>query len=265
VRQVAERQVAELAARAGGQVLIERFDALHNVRSKGFRDIVTDADVAAQDAIVSVIRQHFPEHGLLSEENLSTGGDGKWVWVIDPLDGTVNYSRCIPCFAVSIALIAQGEPTLGVVFDPLHNRLFAAERGAGANLNGQPLHVSTRAHIAQAVVGLDWARDPVVRGRVLDSLNRVAPQAGTVRAIGSAALALCYVAAGWLDAYFHLALQAWDQAAAGLIIRQAGGTITDPSGAAWSFTTPGCVASNGLIHSAVLELIHANVEIAGTG
>ncbi len=259
------RQEAELAARAGGQALIERFGGSHEVRSKGFRDIVTEADVAAQDAIVTVLRQHFPEHGLLSEENLATASASEHVWVIDPLDGTVNYSRHMPCFAVSIALVTRGEPELGVVFDPLHNRLFAAERGQGATLNGQALRVSTRAHTAQAVVGLDWARDPLVRGRLLNSLNRVAPQVGTVRAIGSAALALCYVAAGWLDAYFHLALQAWDQAAAGLIIREAGGTITDPFGAAWSFTTPGCVASNGLIHSAIVELIHADAESTGTG
>jgi myo-inositol-1(or 4)-monophosphatase len=235
--------------------LLDLFSKTRDVRSKGFRDIVTDADTAAQDAIVAIIRQHFPHHSLLSEEGVSTCNGGDWLWVIDPLDGTVNYSRCLPCFAVSVAMVAQGEPVIGVVFDPLHERLFAAERHAGATLNGQPLHVSARPTPAAAVVGMDWARDPVVRGHTLASLNHIAPAVGTVRAIGSATLALCYVAAGWLDAYVHFALQPWDVAAAGLIIHEAGGTLSDPSGAEWVYTSPACVASNGLIHSAMLSLV----------
>lgn len=255
-----QAQVASLAARAGGQVLLDRFRLVRDIRSKGFRDIVTDADLAAQEAIAAVIRQHFPEHGILSEEGLSTHGDSDWLWVIDPLDGTVNYSRCIPGFASSVALVVRGEPAVGVAFDPLHNYLFAAERGAGATLNGQPLHVSSRAEVAQAVAGFDWARAPAVRRRVLASLTNVASAAATMRTIGSAVLALCYVAAGWLDAYFHFALQPWDVAAAGLIVREAGGTVSDPSGAAWTYTAPACVASNGLIHQAMLGLMQTQDE-----
>lgn len=247
------RDVAELAARTGGQTLLAKFHAARDIRSKGFRDIVTDADVASQEAIVAIIRRHFPDHGLLSEEGLSAHNDSDYIWVIDPLDGTVNYAHCIPTFAVSVGLVAQGEPLIGIVFDPLHDYLFAAERGRGATLNGQPIHVSACANIAHAVVGLDWARNPTIRAQVLSSLNRVAPAVGTVRAIGSAALALCYVAAGWLDAYFHFALQAWDSAAAGLIVREAGGTLTNPDGAAWTYTQPACVASNGIIHSTMLD------------
>lgn len=249
------RSVAELAARAGGQVLLERFHAAREVRLKGLRDIVTDADTAAQDAIIAAIRQHFPEHGLLCEEGLSTHTDSDWVWVIDPLDGTVNYSRCLPNFCVSVAAIEGGQPTVGAVFDPLRDHLFAAERGAGASLNGQPLRVSSRADIAQAVIGLDWARLPAVRSQVIANLSRVAPVVGTMRALGSAALALCYVAAGWLDGYFHLALQPWDGAAAGLMIHEAGGALTTPSGTDWVYTLASCVASNGLIHSELLALV----------
>lgn len=249
------KDVAELAARTGGQTLIEKFHAARDIRSKGLRDIVTDADVASQEAIVAIIRQHFPDHGLLSEEGLSANDDSDYIWVIDPLDGTVNYAHCLPAFAVSVGLVAHGEPLVGIVFDPLRDYLFVAERGQGATLNGQPIHVSACANMANAVVGLDWARAPTLRARVLDSLNQVAPVVGTVRAIGSAVLALCYVAAGWLDAYFHFALQVWDSAAAGLIVREAGGALTDPHGAAWTYTQPACVASNGIIHSTMLDLM----------
>ncbi len=254
------RSVAELAARAGGQVLLERFHAAREVRLKGWRDIVTDADTAAQDAVIAAIRQHFPEHGLLSEEGLSTDTNNDWVWVIDPLDGTVNYSRCLPNFCVSVAAVESSQPVVGAVFDPLRGHLFAAERGAGASLNGQPLRASNCAHIAQAVIGMDWARLPAVRSQVIASLSRVAPLAGTIRAIGSAALALCYVAAGWLDGYFHLALQPWDGAAAGLMIHEAGGTLTTPSGTDWTYTQAGCIASNGPIHSELLALVKEPAE-----
>lgn len=254
------RSIAEQAARAGGQVLLERFSSAHTIRSKGFRDIVTEADTASQDAILKIIRQHFPEHDVLSEEGQASRQAHEWLWVVDPLDGTVNYSRCLPGFAVSLAAVQHGQAMLGVVFDPLHERLFVAERDAGAALNGQALHVSQRADIAQCVIGLDWARSQAVRERVVASLGRVAPAVGTLRAIGSAALALCYVAAGWLDAYFHLALQAWDGAAAGLLIQEAGGTLSTPGGQAWTYSAPACVASNGLIHPALLGLIGASNE-----
>jgi myo-inositol-1(or 4)-monophosphatase len=248
--------LAKRAARAAGQVLLDRLDAVRDISSKGFRDIVTDADIASQATILEMIRQHFPDHGILSEEGLSTRGDN--LWVIDPLDGTVNYSRHLACFAVSIALVAQGKPVVGVVFDPLHDWLFAAERGAGATFNDKPLHVSDRSDIAQCVIGLDWARNPAVRAQAVASLTQVAVAAGTMRAIGSAALAMCYVAAGWLDGYFHFALQPWDSAAAGLIISEAGGMFSDPAGKSWSYTSPACVASNGLIHSRLLNLMQWN-------
>ncbi len=249
-------ELATLAARAGGQVLLDRFQTRRAIHSKGFRDIVTDADVAAQEAIVTVLRQHFPEHGLLSEEGLSANQGCEWLWVIDPLDGTVNYSRRLPCFAVSVALVVQGEPMVGVVFDPVREQLFAAGRGAGATLNGELLHVSARHTLEAAVIGFDWARDPLRRSHLLACLNRVAPACGTMRAVGSAVLALCYVATGALDGYFHLAIQPWDGAAASLIVREAGGLLTDLSGAEWRYTTPACVASNGLIHAAILERLY---------
>lgn len=245
--------VAQRAARAGGQALLDRLEAARDVRSKGFRDIVTDADLAAQEAVLTIIRQHCPTHDVLSEESPPNAGVGDELWVVDPLDGTINYAHRFPCFCVSVALVVQGEPAMGVVFDPLHERLFAAERGGGATLNGQPVHVSACADLAAAMVGLDWARHPAMRQRVVASLTGVAESATTLRSVGSAALGLCYVAAGWLDAYFNFALQPWDGAAAGLIVREAGGALSAPSGAAWAYTAPACVASNGLIHAAVLR------------
>jgi myo-inositol-1(or 4)-monophosphatase len=229
---------------------------VREVRLKGVRDIVTDADVAAQAIIVKVIRQQFPDHGFLAEEEGAGNQAGEWVWIIDPLDGTVNYARGLPWFAVSVALAHCGHVVAGVVWNPLRQDLYAAASGAGALLNGQSIHVSSRAPLAQAIIGLDWARNPTVRAQVLSALNRLAPAVGTVRAIGSAALALCYVATGQLDAYFHLALQPWDGAAAGLLVREAGGQVTNLSGAEWEYAMPACAASNGLLQTALLELLN---------
>src|SRR5512136_2748486 len=124
------------AARAGGQEIVKRLPQERDVHSKGFRDIVTDADLAAQQVLVSIIHSRFPEHGILSEEGLKPGQDAETIWVLDPLDGTTNYAHRYPCFSVSLGVVRGEEPVVGVVYDPLHDHLFCVERGAGATMNG---------------------------------------------------------------------------------------------------------------------------------
>lgn len=244
------------AARAAGQIIMEKYRHTVEVRVKGFRDLVTEADVAAQETIVSLIRGRFPGHAILAEENLGSLDElGDYTWIVDPLDGTTNYAFRLPIFSVSIALAHQGEPVLGVVYDPARDHLFQAKVGRGAFLNGTPLRVAERERLIGTLVALDWAREPKVRETLLRILNHVAPQVGTVRALGSAALGPCYVAAGWLDAYFHARLSPWDAAAAAVIVREAGGQATDFAGQPWSLRSPCLLAASSALYSRMLALI----------
>jgi myo-inositol-1(or 4)-monophosphatase len=248
-------QTAERAAREAGQLLRARLSDERDVQKKGLRDIVTDADLAAERVVVQIIRARFPEHALLAEEGGRSENESPYVWVVDPLDGTTNYSRRFPVFSVSVGAVHQGRLTVGVVYDPLHDHLFAAQRGGGATLNGKPLQVSQFDRVSDAVVGLDWAHAQRDRYEVVARLDRLAPACRTLRGIGSAALALCYVAAGWLDAYFHVGLKPWDMAAGLLLIEEAGGRVTEIDGQGWRPWAPRVLVSNGHLHPQLLALM----------
>jgi myo-inositol-1(or 4)-monophosphatase len=280
-------QTAVLAAREAGSILADNLRKPRWTKVKGLRDIVTDADLLAQRAIVEIIQARFPNHDILSEESdpgskaraaveggfdkLTTGGfdtlttgDGRsspdrtrrpYTWIVDPLDGTTNYSRRLPLFCTSIALSHQGKITLGVVYEPLRDDLFQAERGKGAYLNGKSLRVSQVGSLADALVGFDWARAQAEREVIAQLAARMALQVRTLRNLGSAALGLCYVAAGRLDAYFHFSLRAWDAAAGTLIVQEAGGIASDFTGRPWLIGSRRCLASNGLLHDEVRSIL----------
>jgi myo-inositol-1(or 4)-monophosphatase len=219
---------------------------------KGFPDLVTDADTAAESFIVGLIKTRFPDHAVLSEE---AGGDfigNGYTWVVDPLDGTTNYAHRHPVFAVSIGVLKGGSPIIGVIHDPLRDQTFVARRGGGASLNNVPVHVSGTGDFGTALIGLDWGHDNVARGQVVGYLSRILPDCGTVRVLGSAALALAYVAAGRPEAYFHMGLKPWDVAAGMLLVEEAGGLCTTIQGDPYLVQMPDCVATNRLIHDELL-------------
>jgi myo-inositol-1(or 4)-monophosphatase len=244
------------AARAAGRLIMQKYHHPIAVRVKGLRDLVTEVDLAAQEVIVNLIAARFPSHAILAEENLGSLDDlGEYTWVVDPLDGTTNYAFGLPIFAVSVGLAHRGEPILGAVYDPTRDHLFHAQVGQGAFLNGAPLHVAGRQELMGALTAMDWAREPAIRDALLRIVSHVAPQVGTLRALGSAALGPCYVAAGWLDAYFHVRLSPWDTAAAAVIVREAGGQATDLSGRPWTLATPHFLAASSALHSKLLKLI----------
>jgi len=243
------------AAKQAGRVIAKRYSAPHTITLKGCRDLVTDVDTAAEAAILSLIRARFPDHTIISEEAGGNKISRGYTWVVDPLDGTTNYAHGHPVFAISIAVLEGGEPLIGVIHDPLRDQLFVAQRGNGARLNGAPVHVSHVANLCNALLGTDWGHSNEVRERMLIYLRRVAPRCGTVRMLGSATLALAYVAAGWLDAYFQLSLKSWDAAAGMLIVTEAGGRCTTLEAESYRVGLPGCLASNGLIHDELLWAI----------
>ncbi|MEE8390746.1 MAG: inositol monophosphatase family protein [Anaerolineae bacterium] len=248
-------QTAIEAAKQAGQIIVDRYSAKRDIEFKGYRDIVTDADIAAEASVLDMIRARFPDHAILSEEAGGSGIGSGYTWVVDPLDGTTNYAHRIPIFSVSVGVLEEGEPLIGVVHDPLRNQTFVAERGGGARVNDVSLGVSRVANFGHTVVGLDWTRNDAGRERVLACLREIAPRCGTIRMLGSAALGLAYVAAGWLDAYFHLSIKPWDTAAGVLLIAEAGGRCTTLTGESYRVDSPGCLATNGLIHEELLGVM----------
>jgi myo-inositol-1(or 4)-monophosphatase len=249
-------ETASEAARQVGQILLEELRKPQKIRFKGLRNIVTKTDLAAQAQAIEIIRSRYPDHDIWAEEvNQTPDGASDYCWIIDPLDGTTNYSRGFPCFSISIGLSHRGKLILGVVYDPLRAQLFRAQRGQGAYLNDERIQVSAAARLMDAVIGLDWAHEQELRCQVAQLVAQVAPEVSTLRSMGSAALGLCSVAAGWTDAYFHLSLKPWDVAAASVIIHEAGGAISDLTGQPWRPGSENCLASNGLIHETMLSLM----------
>jgi len=253
------RRLAERAAQRAGDFARSELNAQRRITHKGYRDLVTDADFAAQETIVQLIRERFPDHGFLAEEEQADlPATGAVRWIIDPIDGTSNYSRGIPLFCVSIGVAVADQIVVGVIYAPMQDELFSTVRGGGATCNGEPLSVSDTASINASLFGLDWSRSPQQRAATLRILHAVGTHVRTIRGIGSAALALAWVAAGRLDAYFNLNLSPWDVAAGRLLVSEAGGTVTDvqrqplPSRA-----VSAGLATNGALHAPLLDLIAA--------
>jgi len=241
-------QFAIQVARDAGQVIREGAQRAIDVRSKGLRNLLTNVDLEAEQTIVREIRSQYPDHDVLTEETPPGARTVPYCWIIDPLDGTGNFTRRYPCFSTSIALTLDDEPVVGVVYDPTRDHLFAATLGGGATLNDQPLRVSQIDTLLDALIGMDWARDPETRQEIVRIIARLTPRCGSLRMCGSAALGICYVGAGWWDAYWHLSLQPWDAAAGALIVREAGGRVTDAAGRRWRPSTGPCLVSNGRLH-----------------
>jgi myo-inositol-1(or 4)-monophosphatase len=242
-------EVCEEAARLGGAVLMDWIGRF-KIREKGPADLVTEADLASQNAIRTLLADRFSDHVFLGEEDAPSAaliaarlrGD-RPVWIVDPLDGTTNYAHGEPHFCVSVAVVKDNAILAGAVLKPVTDECFTAERGSGAQLNGQPIHVSDVDDLRQALVGLSFPpqfrRDSIE----VEDLFRVMEATQAVRRSGSAALNLCYVAAARYDAYWATKTNAWDVAAGCLIVEEAGGVVTALDGSAFDLAAPWPVAA----------------------
>ncbi len=214
------------AARTAGDIIRAGWGQSHTITLKGTANPVTEIDHASEAAIIKILRVATPTFGILTEETGSLAGEENARWVIDPLDGTVNYMHHFPYFTVSIGLERAGVSELGVVYDPILDQLFWAERGRGAWLNGQRIGVSATATLAESIIAAGFPYDVWETGRNVDEFVRVTRRAGSVRINGTASLDMAYVACGRLDAYWDTGLAPWDIAAARLLVSEAGGLVT---------------------------------------
>jgi len=248
--------VAVRACRAAGRIQVAAFGTAPAVEHKGEIDLVTAIDRASEKAILAIIGRAFPGHGVLAEESDPRTGDAEHLWIVDPLDGTTNYSRGFPYFCVSVALARAGEVVVVAVYQPLLDEMFTAIRGRGAFLNGQPLRVSGQARLDQAFLATGFPYD-IRRSRRtnIDHFTNFATRCLAVRRAGAAALDLAYVAAGRFDGFWELKLRPWDIAAASLLIEEAGGRITGMAGRPWRLSVRDVVASNGLVHDEMLAVL----------
>ena len=245
------------ATEAGAHELKRFFQGSFEISHKeGINNLVTEADHAAENAIIKVIKSQFPDHSILSEECGDDGTKNQFRWIIDPIDGTVNFANGIPICCVSIGIEKDGEMMLGAVYNPNMNEFFIAEKGEGATLNGKRIHVSKKSELLTSclVTGfpytyLDEPNGPL---QVFEKFIRLGVP---VRRLGSAAIDLCWVAAGRFDGFFEHQLQAWDSAAGYLMVREAGGKVTNLAGKEYSPYQPGIVATNGHIHDELLSYL----------
>ncbi|MGQ0737111.1 MAG: inositol monophosphatase family protein [Acidobacteriota bacterium] len=245
----------EAVVRAG-ELQMARFGAAVRVDKKGAIDLVTEVDVEVERMFRALIAERFPEHDVLAEELGQERSGARHRWVFDPLDGTTNYAHGVPIFCASLALEIDGVAEIGAVFDPNRRELFTAERGVGAWLNGAPLGVSSVASLDDALLVTGFPYDIREHPRqVLSLFAAFLGRARAVRRLGSAAIDMCWVAAGRMDGFWEQGLQAWDTMAGGLIVQQAGGTVTDLDGAPFAAASGRCVASNSVIHREMLAVI----------
>lgn len=269
------RDVAIAAAHDAGELIREHVNRSKSVSLKtSATDLVTEVDKQAEAIIRTHINEAFPDHVILGEETVAPGPeasaraltekrDAAHLWIIDPIDGTTNFVHGFPFFCVSIALAERGDLKFGVIYDPMKDEWFEAEKGNGATLNGEPLHVSEEGQLSESLLASGFAGIDRRSGRkVTHGLSALIPHVRNIRTAGSAALLLAYVAAGRLSGFWEMNLNAWDLAAGALLVTEAGGKVSDTIGRPYHLGVRHIVATNGLIHD---RLVHVLKEADATG
>ena len=260
-------EVAVRAARAGGEVALARLGAADYMRWKGHRDVVSGAAIEVQDTILNVLQRETPDFGVLAEEGPEDEAvplEAEYLWIVDPICGSLNYVQGIPYFGVSIALRAHGAIRVGAVYDPCRDEMFAASLSSHSTLNGNTIGVQQISEgydaFEKAWVGTDWPHEQEKFDQAMEVATIMSRQVISLSAMGSPALGLCNVACGRMHAYWALDLKIWDLAAGGLILTRAGGTLTDDHGNSWLYSDGGYIASNSVIHGWTLRCLQRVLE-----
>ncbi len=261
------KKIAIQAALKAGDILNQHSGKVKKIEFKDEVNLVTEVDCLSEEAIIKILKNQFPDHGILTEEGEGKKSESAYKWVIDPLDGTTNYAHDLPVYCVSIALEKEGEIILGVVYNPNLDELFVAEKGKGAFLykgrkikkNQRRISVSQTADLSQSLLATGFPYD--IRTTQIDNLNHFAnfyKKSQAIRRAGSAALDLCYLAMGRFDGFWELKLSPWDMAAGSLLVTEAGGKVTDFSGGPFNIYLKEILASNGEIHQQMIDVLKCN-------
>jgi myo-inositol-1(or 4)-monophosphatase len=250
------KQTAIDAARKSANILRSRFGNISRIREKVNAEIVTEADTESEEVIISTLQAEFPDHAILGEECGLIKGASEYKWIVDPLDGTVNFAHQIPIFCISIALAVQDTIVLGIILDPVNDELYSAVSGQGAQLNGSPIQVSATATISQSllVTGFPYNLSEVFE-TVMARYSSCLKASQSILRLGSAALDLCYVACGRFEGFWEQNLKPWDSAAGTLIVAEAGGRVTTFSDQPYTLKHAEILATNGRIHQDMLGLL----------
>lgn len=251
------QEVARLCVQEASRAIMARFGRRQEMTAKGRGNFVTEADLEAERTVLEILRAEYPEHRVLSEEaaaSVREASPSGWLWVVDPLDGTHNFSQGIPHFAFNLALCRDGEPLLGLTFAPASGEEFLAVRGGGLRVNGSPAEASRVGSLRQSVLGIDLGYDDRRAARLIDLLAGLWPGVQSVRVMGSAALGLAYAACGRFDLFVHHFLYPWDIAAGIILVREGGGAIADRGGGPVSIGSEGVVAGSPPVVEEFLRL-----------
>jgi len=249
-------QIAKIAAREAGQLILKKSGAAEEVRMKGLADPVTEVDLASEQLIRGILKDAFPEHDFLGEEQGLQGDRDGFLWIVDPIDGTKNFIRGLPHFCVSVALVKDGVPIVGAVYEPNREEMYWALRGEGAFLNGHPVRVSNTATLSDAILISGFAQSSWNRVDLYKEMHGACLEnCLTLRRTGSAALDLCYVAAGRTDGYWQFGLSPWDVAAGILLVEEAGGRVIDIEGDRHDLWSNSLIATNTLLEAPLKELL----------
>lgn len=250
-------EFAVSVAKSAGAIQKNRYeDASVKVEHKGIIDLVTEVDIECEKIVTESIAGKYSDHGILAEEGTELEKSSDYLWIVDPLDGTTNFAHGVPMFCVSIALVKQGAPLIGVAYDPLRDELFTAIKGGGAFLNGKPIRVSEVTEMDDALLSTGFPYDIRTNSdNNLNHFNRVVVNCQAIRRTGSAVIDLCYTACGRFDGFWEKNLFAWDMAAGALIVEEAGGIVTDMSGAPLDLYGKTIASANRNIHSSLLKLL----------
>lgn len=251
------KRVGTAAAYKGGEILRSYFGKTFEIRKKGATDLVTEADIRSEKQIIETIRNAFPDHSVLAEESGVREGTARYQWIIDPLDGTTNFSHGLSFFAVSVAFAVGGNVVVGIVFCPITGEIFTAVSGEGAELNGRTIRVSESFPLSESllVTGFPYDLKKMHIPTLLTRFTNCLKAAQGIRRFGSAALDLCLVACGRFDGFWEQHLNPWDTAAGALIAKEAGATVTDFSNHPFTVDKKEILATNGKIHEEMLLLL----------
>jgi myo-inositol-1(or 4)-monophosphatase len=250
-----ELEIAIEAVKKAG-LIVKKYYGKVSASHKFDRSLTTKADMESENMIRDLLQKRFPDYSILGEETGRTGKESDYLWVIDPLDGTTNYAFQNPFFDISLGLVYKSKPIMGVVFYPPQNELFYAEKGGGAYLNNARITVSDRNKFDDSIIAFCHGRDQQSVRRMINAFSRIKPVNNKVRQLGAAALELCYVACGRIDAFFMVGINPWDVAAGATILKEAGGKVSDFTGKDFDLTSHDILGSNTRIHQKLLEILN---------